>query len=39
MSERTLYNHINSIYKKLNAKNKVDAYNKAIKLGYINPIM
>lgn len=39
ISERTLYNHINSIYNKLNAKNKIDAYNKAIKIGYIDPIM
>lgn len=39
ISERTLYNHIANIYEKLGAKNIVEAYNKAMELGYIDPIM
>lgn len=39
ISERTLYNHIASIYDKLRAKNLVDAYNKSMELGYIDPVM
>lgn len=39
ISERTLYNHIANIYDKLRAKNIVEAYNKAMELGYINPVM
>lgn len=39
ISERTLYNHIANIYDKLMAKNIVEAYNKAIELGYIDPVM
>lgn len=39
ISERTLYNHIANIYDKLGAKNIVEAYNKAMELGYIDPFM
>ena len=39
ISERTLYNHIANLYDKLRAKNLVEAYNKAMELGYINPVM
>ena len=39
ISERTLYNHIANIYDKLMAKNIVEAYNKAMELGYIDPVM
>ena len=39
ISERTLYNHISNIYDKLGAKNIVEAYNKAMELGYIYPFM
>lgn len=39
ISERTLYNHIANIYDKLGAKNIVEAYNKAMELGYIDPLM
>lgn len=39
ISERTLYNHIANIYDKLRAKNIVEAYNKAMELGYIYPVM
>lgn len=39
ISERTLYNHIQNIYDKLEVSNIVEAYNKAIKLGYIEPLM
>lgn len=39
ISERTLYNHISNIYEKLGAKNIVEAYNRAMELGYIDPIM
>lgn len=39
ISERTLYNHIANIYDKLRDKNIVEAYNKAMELGYIDPVM
>ncbi|HGI0098422.1 TPA: response regulator transcription factor [Streptococcus pyogenes] len=39
ISERTLYNHIANIYDKLMAKNIVEAYNKAMEIGYIDPVM
>lgn len=39
ISERTLYNHLTSIYSKLNASNLIEAYNQAMELGYINPVM
>lgn len=39
ISERTLYNHIQNIYEKLDATNSIEAYNKAIILGYISPLM
>ena len=39
ISERTLYNHIANIYDKLMVKNIVEAYNKAMELGYIDPVM
>lgn len=39
ISERALYNHIQNIYMKLEVKNTVEAYNKAIVLGYIDPII
>lgn len=39
ISERTLYNHIQNIYEKLEAGNAMEAYNKAIRLGYIEPLM
>ncbi|NLD16258.1 MAG: response regulator transcription factor [Tissierellia bacterium] len=39
ISERTLYNHIQNIYDKLGVKNTIEAYNEAIKLGYIEPLM
>ncbi|HGM8612558.1 TPA: response regulator [Streptococcus pyogenes] len=39
ISERTLYNHIVNIYDKLQSKNIVEAYNKAMELGYIDPVM
>lgn len=39
ISERTLYNHIANIYDKLQSKNMVEAYNKAMELGYIDPVM
>lgn len=39
ISERTLYNHIQNIYEKLEVHNAIEAYNKAIKLGYIEPLM
>lgn len=39
ISERTLYNHIQSIYEKLGVNNAIEAYNKAISLGYIEPLM
>ena len=39
ISERTLYNHISNIYSKLGVNNAIEAFNKAMKLGYIDPIM
>ncbi|MGX7092373.1 response regulator transcription factor [Hutsoniella sourekii] len=39
ISERTLYNHLTNIYSKLDASNLIEAYNKAMELGYINPVM
>lgn len=37
ISERTLYNHIQSIYEKLEVVNAVEAYNRALELGYLEP--
>lgn len=37
ISERTLYNHIASIYEKFGVKNIVEAYNSGMEKGYINP--
>lgn len=39
ISERTLYNHISNIYSKLGVNNAIGAFNKAIELGYIDPLM
>lgn len=39
ISERTLYNHISNIYSKLGANNAIEAFNKAMELGYIDPLM
>lgn len=39
ISERTLYNHISNIYSKLEVNNAIEAFNKAIELGYIDPLM
>lgn len=39
ISERTLYNHLANIYDKLGASNAIEAYNKAMELGYIDPVM
>lgn len=39
ISERTLYNHLANIYGKLGAKNAIEAYNIAIELGYIDPLI
>lgn len=39
ISERTLYNHIANIYDKLRVKNIIEAYNKAMEIGYIDPVM
>ncbi|KAA9220407.1 MULTISPECIES: response regulator transcription factor [Aerococcus] len=39
ISERTLYNHLTNIYSKLDATNLIEAYNKAMKIGYIVPKM
>lgn len=39
ISERTLYNHISNIYSKLEVNNAIEAFNKAMELGYIDPIM
>ncbi|OFK79786.1 DNA-binding response regulator [Anaerosphaera sp. HMSC064C01] len=39
ISERTLYNHISNIYSKLEVNNAIEAFNKAMKLGYIDPLM
>ena len=35
ISERTLYNHIEGIYNKLEVENKVELYSKSLELGYI----
>ncbi len=39
ISERTLYNHISNIYSKLEVNNAIEAFNKAMELGYIDPLM
>lgn len=39
ISERTLYNHMANIYGKLGVNNLLEAYNKAMELGYIAPVM
>ena len=39
ISERTLYKHLQNIYEKLGATNSIEAYNKAITLGYIDPFI
>ena len=39
ISERTLYNHLANIYDKLGANNAIEAYNKAMEFGYIDPVM
>ena len=39
ISERTLYNHLSNIYEKLGVTNAIEAYNRAIELGYIKPVM
>lgn len=39
ISERTLYNHISNIYSKLEVNNVIEAFNKAMELGYIDPLM
>ena len=39
ISERTLYNHISNIYSKLGVNNAIQALNKAMELGYIDPLM
>lgn len=39
ISERTLYNHISNIYSKLGVNNAIQAFNKAMELGYIDPLM
>ncbi len=39
ISERTLYNHLANIYDKLGVNNAIEAYNKAMELGYIDPVM
>lgn len=38
MSERTLSNHLQHIFEKLNVKSTVEAVTKAIRLGYIPPV-
>lgn len=37
ISERTLYNHIQSIYEKLNVTNGLEACRRAMELGYVEP--
>lgn len=37
ISERTLYNHLQNIYGKLGVKNSLEAFNKALSLGYLEP--
>lgn len=39
ISERTLYNHISNIYDKLQVNNSIEAFNKALEIGYIDPII
>lgn len=39
ISERTLYNHIGNIYDKLGVNNSIEAYDKALRLGYLDPII
>ena len=39
ISEKTLYNHLANIYDKLGVSNAIEAYNKAMDLGYIDPVM
>lgn len=39
ISERTLYNHIANIYSKLGVKNAIEAYTKALEIGYIDPVV
>lgn len=39
ISERTLYNHLANIYDKLGVNNAIEAYNKDMELGYIDPVM
>lgn len=37
ISERTLYNHIQNIYMKLDVTNAIEAYNRSLDLGYLEP--
>lgn len=37
ISERTLYNHIQNIYDNLGVNNGIEAFDKALKLGYLDP--
>lgn len=39
MSERTLSNHLQHIFEKLNVSSTVEAITKAIQLGYISPLV
>nr|WP_231723898.1 hypothetical protein [Anaerococcus tetradius] len=39
ISERTLYNHLANIYDEQGVSNAIEAYNKAMDLGYIDPVM
>lgn len=39
ISQRTLYNHMANIYGKLDVGNALEAYNKAVKLGYMDPLV
>ena len=38
ISERTLSNHLQHIYDKLDVSTSVEAITKAIKMGYISPV-
>lgn len=38
ISERTLSNHLQHIFEKLDVSSSVEAVTKAIQLGYISPI-
>lgn len=38
ISERTLSNHLQHIYDKLDVSSSVEAITKAIKMGYISPV-